>query len=90
MCLALGHNTVTLVRLEPAAFQSRSSTLPLSHCAPFCANRGNRSKFLNYDVFLALEIVFILANSAEPDEMPPYAAFYLGLQVLPKYLLYTR
>ena len=25
-------------------------------------------------------------NSADPDEMPPYAAFHLGLHCLPKYL----
>ena len=30
--------------------------------------------------------LFILANSADPDEMPPYAAFHLGLHGLPKYL----
>ena len=28
-------------------------------------------------------------NSADPDEMPPYAAFHLGLHCLPKYL-FTR
>ena len=33
-----------------------------------------------------LKTVFILANSAEPDEMPPCAAFHLGLHCLPKYL----
>ena len=32
MCLAHGHNAVTPVRLKPAA--TRSSSLPLSHCAP--------------------------------------------------------
>ena len=26
------------------------------------------------------------ANSADPDEMPPYAAFHLGLHCLSKYL----
>ena len=36
--------------------------------------------------FISLKIVFMLANSAYPDEMPPYAAFYLGLHCLPKYL----
>ena len=30
-----------------------------------------------------LKIVFILTNSADPDEMPPYAAFHLGLHCLP-------
>ena len=37
MCLAQGHNTVTLVKLEPVAPPSRvklSTTEPLSHCAP--------------------------------------------------------
>ena len=33
------------------------------------------SKFLNWDVFMPLSIAFILANSADPDEMPPYAHF---------------
>ena len=28
----------------------------------------------------------IIANSADPDEMPPYAAFHLDLHCLPKYL----
>ena len=37
------------------------------------------SKFLDYDVFIFFKIVFILANIADPDEMPPYAAFHLGL-----------
>ena len=32
-----------------------------------------------------LKIVFILENSADPDEMPPYVAFHLGLHCLPKY-----
>ena len=43
-------------------------------------------KFLNYDVFMSLKIVFICAISADPDEMPPYAAFHLGLHYLPRYL----
>ena len=32
--LAQGHNTVTMVRLEPAAFGLEQSTLPLSRCTP--------------------------------------------------------
>ena len=35
MCLAQGHNAVTLVRLELATLDLKLSTLPLSHCAPF-------------------------------------------------------
>ena len=34
-----------------------------------------------------MKIVFILANSADPDEMQPYTAFHLSLHCLPKYLL---
>ena len=36
-------------------------------------------------MFLSLKIVNILANSEDPDEMPQFAAFHLGLQCLPKY-----
>ena len=30
-------------------------------------------------LFLSLKISFVLANSADPDEMPHSAAFHLGL-----------
>ena len=43
--------------------------------------------FLNYDIFLSLKIVLILANSVDTDEMQHYAAFHLGLHCLPKYQL---
>ena len=36
-------------------------------------------------VFLSLKIDFVLANNADPDEMPHYAAFHLGLHCSPKY-----
>ena len=42
---------------------------------------------LNYDVFLSLKVVSILAKSADSDEMQLNAAFYLGLQCLSKYCL---
>ena len=29
------------------------------------------------------EINFVLANSADPDKMLPYAAFHLGIRCLP-------
>ena len=32
------------------------------------------------------KIYFVLANSADPDEMPQYVAFHLGLHCLPMYL----
>ena len=34
----------------------------------------------------SLKMIIILANSADPDEMPPQAAFHLGFHCLPKYL----
>ena len=37
-------------------------------------------------IHFSLNIDFSLAKSADPDEMPPYAAFHLGLHCLPKYL----
>ena len=37
-------------------------------------------------VFLSLKIDSVLANSADPNEMPHYAAFHLGLHCLPKNL----
>ena len=45
---------------------------------------GNRSKLLNYDAFMSLKIVFILANSANTNEIPH--TFQLDLHYLPKYL----
>ena len=39
----------------------------------------------NY-VVMALQIGLILGNSADPNEMPHYAAFHLCLHCLPKYL----
>ena len=41
--------------------------------------------FTNNDVFLSLKVVLIWANSADPDEMQLFAAFYLDLHCLPKY-----
>ena len=48
--------------------------------------RCHMSKFLNWDVFMSLKLAFILAHSADPDknpdEMPSYAAFHLGLYIV--------
>ena len=38
-----------------------------------------------YNFFLALKFFLVLANSVDPDEMPHYAAFHLGLYCLTKY-----
>ena len=35
-------------------------------------------------IIQSLKIAFILANSADPDEMLPLAAFHLGLHCLQK------
>ena len=40
------------------------------------------------DIFLSLEIVFILANRAVPDQMPPYADFIWVINVCQNY--YTQ
>ena len=34
------------------------------------------------NIFISLKIDFVLANSADPDEMQHHAAFYLGLHCL--------
>ena len=44
--------------------------------------KGSEVAFLNYDIFLSLKVVLILANSADPDEMQHNAAFHLGLNCL--------
>ena len=42
---------------------------------------------MKFHVFWSpLSFVFILVISADPDIMPPFAAFHLGLYCLPKYL----
>ena len=47
--------------------------------------RGHRNKFPNYVAFQSLRIVFILENSADPDEMQYSAAFHLGLHCFSQY-----
>ena len=41
--------------------------------------------YLKNIVFLSLTIDFVLANSADPDEMSHYAPFHLGHRCLSKY-----
>ena len=49
--------------------------------------------FEKYSIFMSRSF-FALTNSVDPDEMPHYAAFHLGLHCLPKYpfrgFLYTK
>ena len=42
-------------------------------------------KILQNDEFQFFKIVFILANSANPDEMPHYAVFHASLHYLNLY-----
>ena len=53
---------------------------------PFCILRGLMQKFRNYDASLLLICVCSFANSADPDEMPHYAAFHLDHHCLSKHL----
>ena len=50
--------------------------------------------FQNNFIFCLKIFFFILTNSVDPDEMPHYAAFHLGLHCMPKYpfrgFLYTN
>ena len=48
--------------------------------------KGLQYIFLNHDVFLSMEVVLNVANSADLDEIQHYAAFHLGLHCLPKFL----
>ena len=49
---------------------------------PLTTSMGHRLLFQNKIVFLSLKIVFVLANSVDPDEMPHSKAFHLGLHCL--------
>ena len=43
------------------------------------------SKFPNKNAFISLDIIFGLASSENPDEMPHHVTFHLGFHYLPKY-----
>ena len=61
------------------------------HIATICLRlpivyfKRSQVEFWNYEVLLSLKVVFILANTADPDEMQHNAAFHLGLHCLLKY-----
>ena len=46
---------------------------------------GHGENFLYNNVFMSLNVILILANSADPDEMQHRDAFHLGLNCVPKY-----
>ena len=45
---------------------------------------NRRSEYLSFKIFLSMKIVFILAISIDPDEIPHYVAFHLCIQCFPK------
>ena len=45
-------------------------------------------EFLYFGVFISLRIAFVLANNAESDGIPSYAAFHLGLHYLQNVSVY--
>ena len=47
--------------------------------SPLYIPRGHRLWFPKQIIFLLLKIDFVLANSADPDEMLHNAAFHLGV-----------
>ena len=49
------------------------------------SNQTN-SKASSYGLTFSFSPFHCDGNSADPDEMPPYAAFHVGLHCLPKYL----
>ena len=58
----------------------------LARICPFCILRGHvHVKISLIKYIFSLKIV-ILANSGDPAEMLPYAAFHLGLHCLPENL----
>ena len=60
--------------------------MPLKYVSdsPLCVLRGHRSNFLSHAVFMSIKIVFTLANSADPDEMPPNVTFHLRSSLFAK------
>ena len=47
-----------------------------------CIIQGVTGLFSKQHCSFSLEIIFVLANSVDPDEMPHYAAFNLNLLCL--------
>ena len=61
------------------------TTINLGWSVVICIAKGSRFNLqMKLDLFL-LKISFVLANRVDPDEMPHYGAFHLGLHCLPKY-----
>ena len=52
-------------------------------CSKLYSLWDHRSEYSSYDVLMFLKIVLNLANSADHDENPYFAAFHLGIHYLP-------
>ena len=53
---------------------------------PLVYLKGSLMNIQNKYVIRSLNIVFIITNSADPDEIQHYAAFHLGIHCLSNYL----
>ena len=73
LCILRGHRLQFLKLLLLYLFRDNRSQV-----GPLCTLRGQRLYFLKSLYYFAT-IDFVLANSADPDEMPHDAAFHLGL-----------
>ena len=69
----------------PKHIDTISMTLSILHFKGLRFNISIKTVYI-YPSDISLKIVFIVANSADPDEMSLYATFHLGLHCLPKYL----
>ena len=58
--------------------------LEIVHCTYMCIKGSGCYFKKKKNEFLSMMIVFVLANSVDPDEMPPYARIHLGHHSLPK------
>ena len=47
--------------------------------------KGSQVRISKFKCFSVPEDSFILGNSEDPDEMPHFVAFHLGLHCFPKY-----
>ena len=74
-------NFLTLYALMDSSFFVLFNKVGMVHCIYWGVMGYN---FHIKNLFLSLKIVFVIANSVDPDEMPHYTAFHLGLHCLPK------
>ena len=78
-----------LTLLRPVKFSIKLHTVKSGSDGPLYILRGHRLLFQNKIhvlYFFPRRLIFVCANSVDPDEMPHYVAFHLGLRCLPKYL----